>query len=106
KKFGHRPTADLDNEESAALDAIAAAGMAIEINTAGWNLPAREAYPSLRLLRAARQRRIPLLINSDAHRPEHLTWEFDRARALARDAGYTELSRYAGRRRFAVPLPR
>lgn len=104
KKFGHRSTADLAREEHAALDALAAAGMAIEINTAGWSLPAGEAYPSLELLREARRRDIPLLINADAHFPEFLTRNFDRARELAREAGYTELARYERRQRFSYPL--
>lgn len=104
KKFGHRPTAELSAEVTAALDAIAAADMAIEINTAGWSLPAKEGYPSLELLREARRREIPLLINADAHFPEFLTRDFDRARSLAREVGYTELVRYEARRRFANPL--
>jgi histidinol-phosphatase (PHP family) len=104
KKFGHRPAADLRAESRAALDAVAAADMAIEINTAGWSLPAQEAYPSAELLREARAREIPLLINADAHFPEFLTRDFDRARRLAREAGYTELVRYERRRRFPVPL--
>ena len=104
KKFGYRPTVDLGREADAALDAIAAADMAIEINTAGWSLPAGEAYPSLELLRAARRRSIPLLINADAHFPEYLTRNFDRAAALARQAGYTELARYERRKRFSIPL--
>jgi histidinol-phosphatase (PHP family) len=78
--------------------------MAIEINTAGWSLPAAEAYPSLELLREARSREIPLLINADAHFPEFLTRDFDRARVLAREAGYTGLVRYERRERFPVPL--
>lgn len=101
KKFGYRPTIDLSAEIAAALDALAAAGMALEINTAGWSLPAAEAYPSLPLLREARSRGIPLLINADAHFPEFLTRNFDRARELAREAGYTELVRYE--RRQAIP---
>jgi histidinol-phosphatase (PHP family) len=104
KKFGHRPTVELAREEAAALDALAAAGMAIEINTAGWKLPAQECYPSPALLRAARDRGIPLLINADAHHPEHLTYEFPRARTVAREAGYRELVRYAGRRPHAERL--
>lgn len=104
KKFGHRPTVDLTREAHAALDAIAAADMAIEINTAGWSLPARECYPSADLLRASRQRDIPLLINADAHRTEHLTRDFDLARSVAREAGYTELVRYQGRERIPVPF--
>lgn len=104
KKFGYRPTVDLTAEALAALDAIAASDMAIEINTAGWSLPAQEAYPSLELLREARRREIPLLINADAHFPEFLTRNFDRARELAREAGYTELVRYEQRQRYPVVL--
>jgi histidinol-phosphatase (PHP family) len=104
KKFGHRPTVDLTVEEDAALDALAAAGMALEINTAGWNKPAREAYPSLRLLRKARARNIPLQVNADAHAPEMVADHYADAETLAREAGYTELVRFEGRKPIAFPL--
>lgn len=104
KKFGFRPTVDFTRQAHEALDAIARADMAIEINTAGWSLSAQEAYPSLDLLRAARERNIPLLINADAHAPAHLTRNFERARALAAEAGYGELVRYERRRRIPYPL--
>lgn len=104
KKYGYRPTEDMSALETAALEAIAAADMAIEINTAGWSLPAQEAYPSLPLLKQARALNIPLLINADAHFPEFLTRHFQRARELAREAGYAELVRYERRRRHPVPL--
>jgi histidinol-phosphatase (PHP family) len=105
KKFGFRPTCSLMKEQGKALDAIAAAGMAIEINTAGWSVPAAEAYPSRSILEAARRRGIPLLINSDAHFPEFLTRNFDRAYGLAREVGYSELVRFAGRGRHPIPIP-
>jgi histidinol-phosphatase (PHP family) len=104
KKFGYFPTVDLNSEALAALDAIASGGMTIELNTAGWNKPVREAYPSLFFLREAYQRKIPLVINADAHKPEDLICHFDRARALAAEAGYTELVRFHQRRRFSYPL--
>jgi histidinol-phosphatase (PHP family) len=104
KKFGYFATVDLTKEALAALDAIAAAGMTIEINTAGWNKPVREAYPSLFYLREARRRNIPLIINADAHKAEDLAGHFDRARALAAEAGYSELVRFHQRRRFSYPL--
>lgn len=104
KKFGHRPTIDLTAEITDALDALEAADMAIEINTAGWSLPAQEAYPTLSFLREAHRRGIPLLINADAHFPEFLTRDFQRARDLAREAGYSELVRYEQRQRYPVPL--
>ena len=104
KKFGYFPAIDLTAEENAALDAIAAAGMAIELSTAGWVKPVGEAYPSARLLRAARRREIPLAITADAHSAAVLTQHFDRARALAHDAGYTELVGFNARERFTISL--
>ena len=90
KKYGFRATADLSAEITATFDAIAAAGMAIEINTAGWDKPAAEAYPTLTLLQQARQRGIPIAITADAHTPADLTRHFPQACALAREAGYNE----------------
>jgi histidinol-phosphatase (PHP family) len=106
KKFGVRPAIDLSREIDAALDAVAAAGMAVEVNTAGWHTASREAYPEPALLRACRERGIPTLINADAHAPAFLTRDFDRAVELARSAGYTEVARFARRQRRAHPLPR
>jgi|WetSurMetagenome_2_1015567.scaffolds.fasta_scaffold260415_2 histidinol-phosphatase (PHP family) len=104
KKFGYFPSVDLTQEALAALDAISAAGMAIEINTSGWERPVREAYPSFFYLQEANRRNIPAIISADAHKPEDLVRHFERARALAAEAGYTELVRFNQRRRFAYPL--
>ncbi len=98
KKFGFRPSEDRTPEAEKALDEIARAGMAIEINTSGWHAPACEAYPSPALLRAARERGIPVLVNADAHRPEHVVRDFERALALARVAGHDRLVRFDRRR--------
>lgn len=105
KKFGHRPSVDLTADRNAALDAVASSGMAIEINTAGWSLPAKEGYPAPDILRAARERSIPLVINADAHSPKHLVRDFDKARALARDCGYTELVRFDRRKKHPIQIP-
>jgi histidinol-phosphatase (PHP family) len=104
KKYGYLPTVDLTAEANAALDAIAVAGLAIEINTAGWHKPINEAYPSPALLRAARARDIPLLINADAHTPADTAADYPRARALAREAGYAELVRFEGRERYRYQI--
>lgn len=104
KKFGHAPSVSLQAEVAAALDALAAADMAIEINTSGWSLPAREAYPAPGILRLARKRGIPILINADAHTPRYLTRNFDLARELATDCGYDSVVRYERRCRTSVPI--
>ncbi len=105
KKYGFRPEADLSGEILATLNAIAEAGMAMEINTAGMHLPAGQVYPEPWILAEARQREIPILINADAHRAAHVTRSFEAAAGLAHAAGYTHLARYHHRERSAVPLP-
>ena len=104
KKFGFLPRADFSGLIADLLDAIADCGPAIELNTAGWDKPIGEQYPSLALLRAARRRGIPLVISADAHAPAQVASHFARARDLAQAAGYTATVRFAGRERSAVPL--
>ena len=73
------------------LDEIARKGVPLEINTGGISRGATDdLYPSQPILRECRKRNIPILINSDAHNPEHLGFAFDRAREAALDAGYRE----------------
>ena len=73
------------------LDVIARKGVPLEINTGGISRGATDdLYPSQPILRECFKRNIPILINSDAHDPEHLGFAFDRARDAALDAGYRE----------------
>lgn len=104
KKFNFYPSVDLTEDALSALDSIAAADMAIEINTSGWDKPVQEAYPSLFYLREANRRGIPLVINADAHSAKNVAKNFDRARALALEAGYTRVVRYENRTRSTTPL--
>jgi histidinol-phosphatase (PHP family) len=80
---------------SAALRAVAAAGMTLEINTGGLRKPIGRAFPAPALLAEARGLDIPLVLGSDAHRPADVGHAFDHAVALARAAGYTELRSFA-----------
>ncbi len=107
KKFGHRPT-DRDLKEIAqpALDRIAAAGMAIEINTSGLRRPVHEIYPSTLLLSLARERNIPICFGSDAHSPNEVGIQFDAALALARSVGYTHAVQYRRRQPRPYALPK
>ncbi len=88
-----------------ALDRIAAAGMAIEINTAGLRHAPREAYPTSALLRWAREREIGLTFGSDAHQPARVGDGFETALRLAREAGYTTSRHMRQRAHVNVPLP-
>jgi len=79
KKFAFRPTHDLSQEIGIALDSMAAAGMALELNTAGWGKPCQESYPSEGILREAISRGIPIVVTADAHRKADLSQYYDRA---------------------------
>jgi histidinol-phosphatase (PHP family) len=104
KRFGYRDAEDAPQGALAALDALAAADMALEINASGWFHLIEEPYPSPALLREACKRGIPVLVSADSHRPEHVARGLERGRALAREAGYTEVVRFESRRRFPIPL--
>ncbi len=106
KKFDYRP-ADTDIREMAtpALDRIAAAGMSIELNTAGLRKPCNEIYPSPLLLELAFEREIPIVFASDAHSPEEVAYAFDKALDLALAAGYTNYLTYSERKTQVRPLP-
>ncbi len=94
KKFG--PPADsgaVAAAATAALRAVAAAGMCLEINTGGLRKPIGETFPGPGLLAEARALGIPLVLGSDAHKPVDVGHGFDHAADLARAAGYQTLVR-------------
>lgn len=104
KKFGHHPSGDLNRWYEPTIDAIAASGCAIELNTAGWEKPCAEAYPSPTFLELACSAGIPLVISSDGHAPHEVARGFPRGIEVARAAGYRETCDFEGRRRVALPL--
>jgi histidinol-phosphatase (PHP family) len=87
-----------------ALDAVAAAGMAIELNTSGLDHGAAEAYPSLQILEWMKARGIPLTFGSDSHDPAQIGRHFEEALALARAAGHTTRAAFRRRKMTLVPF--
>jgi len=106
KKFGFYPKTDLHALEDAALDAIKASDMAVELNTAGFGKPCADGYPSVDILKRCRSREIPVTLSADAHTPGHLLFEFKRGLANLREAGYSSVARFRNRERWSEPLSR
>src|SRR2546422_1064402 len=104
KVCGYRPAEDISDLYEAAASAFAAAGVCVEINTAGWRKPVGEVYPAPRFLEACHRAGVPVLINADAHIPDDVGRDFDRAASYAREVGYTEVAMFASRTRRMVPL--
>jgi histidinol-phosphatase (PHP family) len=72
-----------------ALEAIARSGSVMEINTGGVVRNTSGAlYPSEWILREALRLKVPVMVNADAHRPEHIDGHFEEAFALLRSVGY------------------
>ena len=86
--WGRRTDADISAAEDEALAALAAHGVAIEVNTTGALEPAGLMHPAPDLLARACRLGIPLVFGSDAHEVDQVGWQFDAAVALARQAGY------------------
>ncbi|GAL32253.1 histidinol-phosphatase [Vibrio maritimus] len=72
-----------------ALEAVAKAGVVLEVNYGGMLRGATDdVYPSPWLLAEAKQRGIPIQINADAHAPHHLGVHHDYCRELLKRVGY------------------
>ncbi len=79
-------------EIKATAKAIAKAGVITEINTGAIARGAMDdTYPSQAFLKLLYENGVPICINSDAHTKDGLDCAFDRATALAKKTGYTEL---------------
>lgn len=107
KRSGVPPAGDEAALVTGALDAIASAGLCLEINTSGYRhreLPEPQPYPSFDIVREAMRRGIALTVNSDAHAPEHVGTRFAEVGDWLKRNGCRELARFQGRRREAYRL--
>ncbi len=104
KKFGFYAKGDLSSLQDEALDAIKASDMTVELNTAGFGKPCADGYPSVGILTRCRSKEIPVTLSADAHRPEHLLFEFEKGLAHLREAGYSSIARFRNRERWSEPL--
>ena len=105
KKFGHRPRGDLRRYYEPFIQAVVDVRGVLEVSTAGLRKEVNEIYPSGELLEMAFSAGIPVVINSDAHKPSEVGQDFHHALRLARETGYRQTVRFAGRERTLVDLP-
>ena len=104
KKFGHLPPEEAWDLVEGVLGAVRDAGLALDVNTAGWRKPARELYPAPEILKRARELGIPVVLGSDAHAPDEVGARFAEAAARLSEAGYREAWVYKNRKPEPYPL--
>jgi histidinol-phosphatase (PHP family) len=70
------------------VEAVAAAGTAVEVNTSGFRkMGGDDPFPNRSLLRLLADARVPLTFGSDAHRPDEVGYAQGRVEAILRDLG-------------------
>lgn len=87
-----------------ALDRIAAAGCAMELNTSGVNKEIAEMNPGPTILREMCMRRIPVVVGADAHKPHRVGDGYEEAYRLIERAGYDSVSFFLQRHRIDLPI--
>jgi histidinol-phosphatase (PHP family) len=98
KIFGHR----VDWDWSALVQSLD--GVALEVSTAGLHKPVGALYPDEGLLALARSAGVTITLASDAHLPQHVGRDLDRAVEHARAAGYDTVTVFERRARRQEPL--
>jgi len=79
-------------------------GVAIEVSSAGLHKPHGKLYPSPAFLSAARKRGLPITLASDAHVPQNVGRDLDRAIEHAQSAGYETVTLFNRREARQEPL--
>ena len=99
-----RPEGDLRRYYEPAIEGIAESGIAVELSTAGLRKKVGEMYPAPAFLEMAIEAGAPIALSSDAHRPQDIGADYDRALALLATLGVGELSVFEHRTRRLEPI--
>jgi histidinol-phosphatase (PHP family) len=98
------PTRDPRFYFEPAVEAIAETATAVEFSTAGWRKPVGEQYPSRAFAEMCIDAGAVFALSSDAHTPEQVGFEYERAVQTLSDWGVTELAVFEGRLRQTEPI--
>jgi histidinol-phosphatase (PHP family) len=98
------PGGDLRRFYDLAMDGIADSDVAVEVSTAGLRKPVGEIYPAPALLEMCLEAGRPVVLSSDAHVPEQIGYEYERAVEWLSLLGVTEIAVFERRERRLEPL--
>lgn len=87
------------------LETLAGTGIFLEINTGGISRGAIDSiYPSPWILKEAKRKNIPIMLNSDSHVPDHISFYYSESLEIAKDCGYRELHTISKGEWISYPL--
>ncbi len=82
---------------SETLDLLQDRDIIVEINTRGiYKQRSETTYPGLDILKQIKKLRIPVMVNSDAHKPHELDGEFEYGYSILKEAGINEVVYFKG----------
>jgi histidinol-phosphatase (PHP family) len=87
-----------------AVEAIAESGIAVEVSTAGLRKPVSELYPSAAFAEMCVDAGAAFSLSSDAHLPEHIGYEYERAVKTMGEWGIDQVAVFEHRERRMEPL--
>lgn len=94
----------IKNTVSTVLDRIAKTGVAMELNTSGLNKSYSEMNPGNEMLRMMAERKIPIVVGSDAHKPVRVGEHFVTALNNLSEAGFEHVSYFKKRERHDLKI--
>ena len=103
---GQRPVPERDPRfyYEPAIEAIADSGVAVEVSTAGLRKPVAELYPADAFAEMCVDAGACFALSSDAHVPEDVGRDYDKAQEAMREWGVAELAVFERRERRLEPL--
>ncbi len=104
KKYGVHPPPSAAVGLARLLEKVCEMNRVVEFNSSGWHCPVQEAFPSPVLLDHCSRLGIPVVFGSDAHAPDAVGRDFERARDLLCTAGYRHMTGFSHRRREMIVL--
>ncbi len=93
------PEGDLRRFYEPAVEAIAMSGIAVEVSTAGLRKPVGELYPARGFAELCVEAGAVFALSSDAHLPEQVGFEYERAVEFLGELGVEEICVFEGRER-------
>ncbi len=101
-----RPTPERDPRfyYEPVVEAIGESGIAVEVSTAGWRKPVGELYPSDAFAAMCVEAGAVFALSSDAHLPEDVGRDYERAVETMRGWGVEEIAVFEDRERRLEPL--
>lgn len=96
KKFNKHPENEelILNEIYEVLKLVKKRKVVIELNSSGLRKPAKEQYPSEKILNLMNDLDCDIILGSDAHHPNQIAYKFDKMYYLLKKCGFKQISHF------------